>query len=104
MNVTELLHLSCWLQQLPLSCCLPSLQLLRDVRYFERDEPGMDAILLATRLSAVGYDVSVRNALGGGGGSCFRYVCWTECSMWLRGGGAQPLQDKCLTPMALSWN
>lgn len=55
-------------------------QLLLDVRHFarasmaEQGEQVPDPILLATKLSAVGYVVSVRSALGGGGTSCFRCV------------------------------
>ncbi|GLC45620.1 hypothetical protein PLESTB_001786400 [Pleodorina starrii] len=48
-----------------------STKLLRDVRYFVNQERDPDAILLATKLSAVGYSVNVRTALGGGT-SCFR--------------------------------
>lgn len=48
-------------------------QLLRDVRYFLKEESDTDVILLATKLSAVGYSVNVRTALGGGGtAGCFR--------------------------------
>ncbi|KXZ50390.1 hypothetical protein GPECTOR_16g563 [Gonium pectorale] len=46
-------------------------KLLRDVRYFLNEECDPDVILLATKLSAVGYNVNVRTALGGGP-SCFR--------------------------------
>ncbi|GFR44996.1 hypothetical protein Agub_g6305 [Astrephomene gubernaculifera] len=46
-------------------------KLLRDVRYFLKEERDTDAILLATKLSAVGYNVVVRTALGGGP-ACFR--------------------------------
>ncbi|GLI70508.1 hypothetical protein VaNZ11_015416 [Volvox africanus] len=48
-----------------------TLKLLRDVRYFMDEERDPDAILLATKLSAVGYSVNVRTALGGGT-ACFR--------------------------------
>ncbi|KAG2441490.1 hypothetical protein HXX76_003112 [Chlamydomonas incerta] len=48
-------------------------KLLRDVRYFLKEESDTDVILLATKLSAVGYSVNVRTALGGGGtAGCFR--------------------------------
>ncbi|EFJ49897.1 hypothetical protein VOLCADRAFT_89362 [Volvox carteri f. nagariensis] len=48
-----------------------TMKLLRDVRYFVNEERDPDAILLATKLSAVGYSVNVRTALGGGT-ACFR--------------------------------
>jgi uncharacterized protein (TIGR01615 family) len=52
------------------------LQLLRDVRIMKRDvcaeEGGLDVVILATKLSSVGYKVYLRNALGGGAGTdCF---------------------------------
>ena len=59
------------------------LQLLRDVQHFvkavmlEQGEQHCDTILLATKLSAVGYIVTVRAALGGGA-SCFRCACNTR--------------------------
>lgn len=50
-------------------------KLLRDVRHFKRavllEENEPDTILLATKLSNVGYSVVVRAALGGGA-ACFR--------------------------------
>lgn len=46
-------------------------QLLRDVQCFVDGERELDVILLATKLSAVGYSVNVRTALGGGT-ACFR--------------------------------
>lgn len=51
-------------------------RLLRDVRIMKRDvcaeEGGLDVVILATKLSSVGYKVYLRNALGGGPGTdCF---------------------------------
>ena len=46
-------------------------QLLRDVRTFLHEEREPDVVLLATKLSSVGYSVAVRTALGGGA-ACFR--------------------------------
>ena len=55
----------------------PPSQLLRDVRFLlrslRREEEGdIDAVVLASRLSGVGYRVHMRSALGGGAGvECF---------------------------------
>ncbi len=51
-------------------------QLLRDVRAFlsaiVREEGKADAVVLASKLAAVGYHLTIRTALGGGAGrSCF---------------------------------
>ena len=46
-------------------------QLLRDVRAFlsaiVREEGKADAVVLASKLAAVGYHLTIRTALGGGG-------------------------------------
>lgn len=52
------------------------LQLLRDVRAFlsaiVREEGRPDTVVLASKLAAVGYRLTIRTALGGGAGrSCF---------------------------------
>lgn len=52
------------------------MQLLRDVRAFQgtilREEGQPDTVVLASKLAAVGYKLSIRTALGGGSGrSCF---------------------------------
>lgn len=51
-------------------------QLLRDVKAFlsaiVREEGRIDAVVLASKLAAVGYHLTIRTALGGGAGrSCF---------------------------------
>ena len=51
-------------------------QLLRDVRAFltaiVREDGKPDAVVLASKLAAVGYQLTIRTALGGGAGrSCF---------------------------------
>ena len=55
--------------------CVP-VQLLRDVKAFlsaiVREEGRIDAVVLASKLAAVGYHLTIRTALGGGAGrSCF---------------------------------
>ncbi len=63
-------------ERLTLSNFFP-LQLLRDVKSMKhnliRDEGGFDPVILATKLSSVGYRVNIRSALGGAAGSadCF---------------------------------
>lgn len=52
------------------------MQLLRDVRAFQgailREEGKPDTVVLASKLAAVGYKLTLRIALGGGSGrSCF---------------------------------
>jgi len=52
------------------------LQLLRDVRAFQaailREEGRPDTVVLACKLAAVGWSVTMRTALGGGAGqACF---------------------------------
>ena len=53
------------------------MQLLCDVRQFKAavlaEEGRSDIVVLATKLAAVGYQVAIRTALGGGSGQeCFR--------------------------------
>ncbi len=51
-------------------------QLLRDITRFQkvmlREEGQVCTVVLASKLSSVGYNVSVRKALGSGGENCFR--------------------------------
>ncbi len=52
------------------------MQLLRDVRAFQeailREDGRPDTVVLASKLAAVGYKLTIRTALGGGSGrSCF---------------------------------
>ncbi len=52
------------------------MQLLRDVRAFQaailREEGRPDTVVLACKLAAVGWSVTMRTALGGGAGqACF---------------------------------
>lgn len=54
-----------------------SVQLLSDVRQFKaavlKEDGRHDIVVLATKLAAVGYDVAIRTAVGGGTGQqCFR--------------------------------
>ena len=58
------------------------LQLLQDVRRFKaavlKEEGSLDMVVLATRLAAVGYRVSIRTAVGGGAGQdCFHNLHYT---------------------------
>ena len=53
------------------------LQLLSDVRQFKaavlQEDGRNDIVVLATKLAAVGYNVAIRTAVGGGvGQQCFR--------------------------------
>ncbi|KAG2484334.1 hypothetical protein HYH03_016876 [Edaphochlamys debaryana] len=70
-------------------------KLLRDVRYYADSEADRDAILLASALSAVGYCVVVRSALGGGS-ACFRNLRHDFISV--RGSGDAAGQELIVEP------
>lgn len=52
----------------PCSHCSRRLQLARDARYYHaatlEEEGRADVVILASRLAGVGYDVTIRTALG----------------------------------------
>ena len=74
-------------QRMPTLACVSLPQLLRDVVAFQatilREEGAPDTVVLASKLAAVGYQLTIRTALGGGPGrSCFQNLRHEFLLVW----------------------